>query len=230
MNKLIEKADTSKYLKRIKKIKEIIFARFPEDIVIKRASNYDEIVQAYRLVHDTYVKKGFIDSYLSGMRIRVFDAVPQMAIHIAMKEGKVIATNSFCKDSELGLPSEKVFPKEIDELRKKGVIGEFTNCSVHPDFCNTGVSAEIMRCSFSYAYYKGCDYTVAVVSPAHKEFYKINLFDVLADGRNSSEKDGDIVVAMVQNLNDLEERAIQEDKKRGKEAAFLHKFWFEENF
>ncbi|HHH75891.1 MAG TPA: hypothetical protein ENL03_02560, partial [Phycisphaerae bacterium] len=66
---------------------------------ISRALSVDDLWQAYSLVHDCYLARGYIDTMPGGARIRPFEAMPEMVTLVATTDGVVNADTGVLTDS-----------------------------------------------------------------------------------------------------------------------------------
>ena len=88
---------------------------------IERACSADDLRQAYRLVHDVFLGRGFIDADPSRMRVRIYETTPETATFVAKVGTRVVAVLSVVEDTpELGLPSDCAFKPELDAFRRAG--------------------------------------------------------------------------------------------------------------
>lgn len=208
-----------------------LFSQNPVGFTVSRAMTLDEYWQAYRLVHDCYIERGYIEPYPGGVRIRSFEAMPEMATFVAKVDGRVVAVTSVLMDSpELGLPSDRVFGDELRELRDASRrVVEITNLAVHPDYRKTNVFSELTRCCLTHAMAIKYDDLFIAISPEHARFFKeVLLFESHGDKRDYSDTVKDIVVGMRLNLRTLQGRTIETDVVL-REEAFLHDFYFARN-
>jgi ribosomal protein S18 acetylase RimI-like enzyme len=198
---------------------------------VARALTFEDHRQAYQLVHDCYVERGYIEPHPDGMRLRAFEAMPEMATFVAKADGRVIAVTSVLMDSpELGLPSDKAFGEEIAALRiEDRRVCEITNLAVDPKYRNTPVFSELTRCCLAHAMAIGYDDLFIAISPEHARFFEeVLLFEACGDRRSYSTDVVDIVVGKRLNLRTIEGRAVETDSILGAHA-FLHNFYFAEN-
>lgn len=211
-----------------KKIEKRLLKGVTPGITIKRASSYDEILDALKLVYTNYVSAGYIQENHYGLRIRPWDAVPETSDFIALKEGRVVSTIGCVYDSaKIGLPSEKTFPDETAMSRNEGKTCEFTNLAIVNEYKDNGVSGELMRACFAQAHFKKCDFVMAIVSPEHRDFYKINMFKEVGSMRKYHGTIDDKVIAMRLDLREIQQRARA--KELTEKEAFLDKYWYKTN-
>jgi ribosomal protein S18 acetylase RimI-like enzyme len=177
-----------------------LFGQHTRGAVIERACTLDELRQAYQLVHQVYVTEGYIHPHPSGMRIRVFEALPEMATFVAFceQEHRTVGVLSVVSDSaDLGLPADVVFRNELDELRNTGSsVCEVTNQAVDDEFRNSGVPTELIRAVMAQIVVRKYDEVVALVSPNHTGMYQLLGFRPIGAVRSYSQTIHDPVVPM----------------------------------
>ncbi len=163
-----------------------------------RATDIDDLRQAFRLVHDSFVGQGFIKPVAGGLRIRHFEAAGETATFVAKKDEDVVGVLGFIIDSpDLGLPSDVAFRPELDEMRRKGMkLMEGTNQTVVPAFRKSAVAMELIRCGGAHALMHRCDMTVVAISPRHAPFYEVLGFTRGSDVRSYSKDFYDPVILM----------------------------------
>jgi UDP:flavonoid glycosyltransferase YjiC (YdhE family) len=88
-------------------------------IVFKLAETREEREQAFRLLHDVYVRRGLIDPCPRGLKMSVYSFLPTTAILIGIRDGVVLSTMSLVEDSPLGLPLDELYDQEIASLRRR---------------------------------------------------------------------------------------------------------------
>lgn len=202
------------------------------EVVIERATSIQDLAAAYSLVHQVFHdERSYITPQQGGMRLRVFEALPEMATFVAKIDGQVIAVTSLVPDSpDLGLPSDQAFGRELGQLRASGrLVAEVTNLAVDPMYRNTPVFFDLTRCCFAQAEACGYDDLFVAISPEHGAFFEhVLLFEPCGDRRSYSDKILDIVEGKRLDLHNIEQRAIDTDALLGPEA-FLHDFYFSGN-
>lgn len=106
---------------------------FPKDLIFKHAETEDEIEQALRLVHDSYVELKYIRPHDSQLRFTKFQALPTSVILIAKFKDEVIGTMSIIPDSQMGLPSDATW--NLDHYRDKGhLIAEASALTIKKNY------------------------------------------------------------------------------------------------
>ena len=193
-----------------------LFGTDTKGAVIRRAVSAEDLAAAYRLVHDAFVEKGYIEPQPTGLRLRLTEALPQTATFIAEADGKVVGVQSIAVDS--------------DSIRIGGRrVCEATNQAVAADYRSTAVPTELMRCMFAHALAIGCDELITTVSPGHARFFGLLGFKQISPVRSYSAELDDPVVVMSVNIYELVERAsrAQEDEDDG--AMFVRSRCLEDN-
>ncbi len=103
----------------------------------KIADTVEELESAYRLVHDVYVKEGYMDPHPSKMRITKYNLLSKSTTFVGKHDGRVVLTMSLIPDSEHGLPMDSLFKSELDQMRNRGrYIAEVGNLASDPNFRN----------------------------------------------------------------------------------------------
>jgi len=199
--------------------------------VIKRAVSADELAAAYRLVHDVFVERGRIGPHPTGMRVGLFEALPETATFIAVDAGEVVGVQSITMNNgDLGLPSDQAFQDEIDVLRigesaiASGcghIVWEATNQAIAPAYRKSAVATELMRCVFAHAMAIGCDELITAVSPGHARFYELLGFEKTSPVRSNSAEVDDPVVVMRVNVAGLIARAVDANDDSDEATIFV---------
>jgi len=204
-----------------------LFGDDTKGAAIRRACTADELSQAYRLVHDVFLRTGFLRPEPSGVRVRLFETTSETATFIAEKNGEVVGVLSVICDSEdLSLPSDAAFKPELDGLRAKGLrLCELTNQAVNEKFRDSAVPTELMRCAIAHGIQAGFDECVAAVSPSHRSFYEMVGFGVAGAERSYSAKLHDPVIAVRLDLG----RYRKAPEGRTDTARFIRHFATEGN-
>ena len=198
---------------------------------ITRAISCEDLHQAYQLVHDVFVEKGYIEPQSGALRVRSYEASAEMATFVAKTEGRVVAVLSIVPDSDdLGLPSDRAFQEELDELRLEGrKIAEITNNAVAPEYRKTPLFMELIRACMAHALSMGIDNVFVSSNPGHAGLFRgILQAEPWGRRRKYSQKDGDLVEGTCWDLSGLEERFKAADSILGS-LAFLHRSFYSEN-
>ena len=94
----------------------------PGRLDVRNIHTDNELDEIYRLVHDAYAERGYIEPHPDGRLILYphLDHIPQTTVLVAVEGGKVVGTNSLTLDGPNGLPSDEDFKKECDAIRREG--------------------------------------------------------------------------------------------------------------
>jgi len=84
------------------------------------ACSTDTLEQAFRLVHDQYVARGYMRPEPSSWRLSVHHALPTTKVFVARDQHRVVGTMTLVPDSPLGLPLDELYGSEVTALRNEG--------------------------------------------------------------------------------------------------------------
>jgi hypothetical protein len=205
-----------------------LFNSSPEGIEIRRATYLEDFLGAYSLVYRTFVREGYINERRVGLRLRIFEALPEMATFIATADGHLAAVMSVVADSpDLGLPSDHCFKPELDELRRQGrKVCEITNLAVDERYRNSTTFPELTRVVFAQALAEGCDDVFIAISPGHARFFEEVLqFDPCGDQRDYGDEKKDLVEGKRMDLRLIRRRFVQTDQQLGTDALLENYFF-----
>ena len=202
------------------------------DTTVERAVSVPALIEAYTRVHEAYVEKGYMLPTAIGARVRAFEALPEMATFVARAGGRIVAVMSVILDTpELGLPSDHVFPVEIERLRREpGGVCEITNLAVVREYRNTPVFLQLTQACLAHAVFKGCGNMFVAVSPGHARFFRdILQFEYRGASRNYSDEVEDVVQGMRLSVTDSEWLTLRFDAAMEPGQAFLHDLYYGKN-
>ena len=147
-------------------------------LLFKLAETRSEREQAFRVLHDMYLRRGLIDPAESGLRCNVFSVLPSTALFVGMRETEVLSTMSLIEDSALGLPMEDLYSREITRLRsKRRRLAEVGALAVARGYRGKGLALMMYNLMFRWAhFYRGVDDLVIAVNPRVADFYETILF------------------------------------------------------
>ncbi len=232
---VVRRAEQTEEVKRLRR-RVAVFRRSgvigePDpQIAVHRAMTAEELRAAYRLVHEAYVEQGYITNQPGGVRVRPFEALPEMATYVAVADGRVVGVMSVVPDSrDLGLPSDKAFKEELDALRSRGRrLSEITNLAVVSDFRSSIVLMELSRAVYAYGRWAGLDDFFISISPGHGKFFESILqFAPCGDIRNYGDATIDMVEGKLFDITTGPANWLEADELLGPDA-FLYD-WFESN-
>lgn len=172
-------------------------------VSVKYAESQEELAAAFRIVHDAYVEAGYIAPHPSGMRLRIFEALPHNITFLGNVDDQPVATASLVLDSPLGLPMEESYPDEINALRRAGrKLAEVSGLATVRELRHKSMFLYVCKVLLAYAMYIGVDEMCIMISPEHEDFFReVLLFESLAGKRVINEETHDTVVACRLNLD-----------------------------
>ncbi|MGC8492426.1 MAG: N-acyl amino acid synthase FeeM domain-containing protein [Syntrophobacteraceae bacterium] len=154
---------------------------------VKVAGEIDEFKDAFSLVHDNYLRNGYLDTPKPhGMLFGIHALLPGTVVFVAKSNKNVISTISEIADTEpFGLPMDELYRGELDELRARGrKIVELSALVTPADYRWTNVVMYICKVMYQYSIDHGINDLCIAVNPKHVRFYKhILLFEDLGPER-----------------------------------------------
>jgi hypothetical protein len=147
-----------------------------QDLRFKIAETVGEFEGAYRLVHDIYVREGYMDAQPGGMRVTPFSLEPGAITFIGCEHNKVLLTVTLFRDASQGLPMDSIYKAELDMLRSsKRKIVEVGALAVESSAQLKFHSSVMMLFKFVLLYVWRqllVDDMVVVINPKHQSFYE----------------------------------------------------------
>lgn len=202
------------------------------NIVIERAVSVEALKRSYSLVHDVYCEKGYIREQKSKVRMRVFEALPEMATFVGRHDGRIVAVTSVVVDSpDLGLPSDHVYGEDIARLRAyPGSVCEITNLAIDREHRDSPAFLALTQACLAHAMAMGCGNMFIAISPGHARFFRdILQFEFWGGRRRYSDEVEDYVEGMRFDINNGPQLARRFDRCVGHKQAFLHDFYYTGN-
>jgi hypothetical protein len=208
-----------------------LFGADTNGAVIVRAISSADLQKAYKVVHDVFVEEGYILPRTCGMRVRVYEALPETATFVAKVGDAVVGVQSLVVDwQDLGLPSDESFGQEIRALRGPGRrLCEATGQSIAQAFRKSAVPTELMRCCYAHATATGCNELITTVSPGHVRFYSLLGFEQISPVRSYSAEVEDPVVVVRMNLDTIAARAAVAEEQQVGDDVFLKSYYLDDN-
>ena len=171
---------------------------------------------AFRLVYDVYIREGYELRFgrESGLWCTIHHLHPDTTIFLAEKEGSLAGSVTVMPDSRLGLPTDRIFPEPLADLRKAGRhLSEISSLVVTEE--PGGIPPELAMHLYRLAHLaslhllKSTD-IVASVMDRHRDFYsRFLLFDEVSETPRLSPKTGQQVCYARLNLETMKERYEQ---------------------
>ncbi len=145
-----------------------------EGLELSIATSKEDLSEAFRLLHENYVRSGFMKPHASGMRITKYHTLPSTTTIVAKLQGKVVGTVSLVRNGIFGSPVESIF--DLSEYRKTGGrVAEVSSLSVSREY--SGQHGKILFPLLNYLYQYsvrsfGVDYLAIAVNPTWWDFYE----------------------------------------------------------
>jgi len=92
----------------------------PTQVRVRPAASRAELEEAFRLVYRSYLSRGYAAPDPTEIRLSVHNVLPETLTFVGILRDDVIATVTLMPDSDLGLPMDGVYRKELDALRREG--------------------------------------------------------------------------------------------------------------
>jgi len=201
-------------------------------VQIHRSVTVSDFIGAYTLVHDCFVEKKYIASQSSGIRMRVYEAMPDTATFVAKAGNEVVGVISVIMDSpDLLLPSDRAFHEEIQPVRRTSrKLCEISNWAISPAYRRTSILTDLFRCFMAHLFAMNCQDAVAAISPSHKAFFALMGFDeVLGSERSYSETTNDPVLLVRLSMNSLFDRFSRISTDDSGDLAALKTYYVDSN-
>ena len=147
-------------------------------LIFKIAETREEFEGCFRLLHDAYVRNGYMEPDPSRMRVTVYNALPTTTTLCALFDNKVVGTLSLIRESAIGLPLQRAF--DLTSVRaKRGNIAEVSGLAIDPAFQQRGgmILMPLMKCLYEHCTtFFDTRHLVIAVNPRHIETYEALLF------------------------------------------------------
>jgi hypothetical protein len=186
--------------------------------------------QAWGLVHDAYVSKGYMESCPSKMRLQLQDALPEATTFLAVERpgGKALATLTVYPDGPLGLPMDVLYRRELDELRAAGrkpcEIAKLVADLDGQDGRRTLL--DLFRLAYLTARrLEACTDLVVTVNPRHERYYRrLLMFEQIGEVKAYDAVGGAPAVPLRLDL-EAAERCYRERSAAGGGQAGIYSFF-----
>ncbi|MEN0059918.1 MAG: PilZ domain-containing protein [Bdellovibrio sp.] len=149
---------------------------FDKDFSVSLATTREDLEASFRLLHDCYVDTGIYESQPSGLRVTLFSILPTTTTIVVKYRGQVVGTVSLVMDTSAGFPSDNVYSKENEHIRKGATrLVEVSALAISKNFRNGkhGVAMLLMKYLYLYSrMYMRSSQLVCVVHPRAEVFYR----------------------------------------------------------
>jgi hypothetical protein len=189
--------------------------------------------KAFRLVYDVYIREEYDLRFgrESGLWCTIHHLHPDTTIFLAEKEGRLAGSVTVIPDSRLGLPTDRIFPEPLADLRKAGRrLSEISSLVVTEE--PGGIPPELAMHLYRLAHLASLHLLertdiVASVMARHRDFYsRFLLFDDASEAPRLSPKTGQQVSYVRLNLETMKER-YEKRYARAKGRRNLYRWFFQ---
>jgi hypothetical protein len=176
---------------------------------IKFAESLEEFKEAFSLLHDVYLKMGYLSAPKPhGMLYGVHSLLPDTVVFVAKSYKTVISTLTEIFDTDaFGLPMDAIYREETDALRAQGrKIVELSALVTPKNLRWRNLFMYLAQVMYWYSVYRGVNDLCIAVNPKHVRFYKsIFLFEDFGPERHFPKVQAP-AVALRLNLDDIVEK------------------------
>lgn len=177
------------------------------------ARSQGDLEDAFALVYRSYVRAGLDSPNPTGLRLTDYHFLPTTDVILARNAGVPIATASLIVDGDLGLPAEKIYSREINQLKESGFhlaeVGSLADRRESPArFIQMFRILSILIAQASKQ--RGCNGLIAATHPRHARFYIRQIgFEAFGEVKPCPYAKGNPAVAL---LLDFEEHRRRDTK------------------
>lgn len=146
---------------------------------------FREVCECWSLVQQEYEKLGYAEWLPCGLRFALRDFYPGSELFITRELQRTVGTFTIVGGENTHLPSEAVFPNEIQQMRAQGLrVLEATKFAAREDTYQNQRSVYLMIAQlFGRARQLGVDRVVITVNPRHEQFW-VKRFGFSVAGRS----------------------------------------------
>ena len=139
------------------------------------ASSLDQVLEAWRLVYSNYRRMELIDPNPHRLHTTADAPQPTSAVIIGSIRHQVVSTLTCIRDTDMSLPLDREYKKELDELRSTG--RRLTEIGLLADRRQQLARAAdsmfmLMHYAYDYAFRDGGTDLIIGVHPRHARFYR----------------------------------------------------------
>lgn len=185
---MAESALAKRHLAYLRRGRYLVLDRTWQDrLVIQWAETLEDRRAAFSLVHDEYLRLGYLSGPTpSGMIYRLHHVLPTSSTLLLKDRDTVVGTLTHVLDTDLyGLPMEKIYADELNALRRQGRrLAELSALAVRRNYCLQSLFMLLVRAAYGYALERRVTDFCIMVNPRHASFYRtLFLFEDLGPER-----------------------------------------------
>jgi len=154
---------------------EALRAAAESEPVVRIATRRNELLDAFRLVYQAYLRAGLCEPNPHRMRVTPYHLLPTTEVLVAVSDSNVAATMTLVRDGGLGLPMECVYPEEVAARREQGIeLGEVSCLAARQEDLRRAfpLLVRVMSLCAQCARSRGLDELLIAVHPRHAGFYE----------------------------------------------------------
>lgn len=196
--------------------RQCTYARAPlADCVLRVANCTEDYLAAFRLVHESYVDRGWIEPQPGGLWITMYHVLPESTVYVMTYRNKYIGTVSIITDSDIKLPIDHTWASETQGLRAAGArLGEIGSLALSKGYRRTGLGHVLMASVWRMVWARQIvtDFLIAVSSEVEDYYRAIFNFEVYGPVRPyrgfagaSAAPEDDLVIGLRQRLDGVHE-------------------------
>ena len=203
-------------------------------IEFRAAVTPEDYFSAFHLVYNTFVKSGFIKPSASPFRLapqhsnkdsRVF-----IGFHRKGRTEKSIYSISIFPDSDMGLPMDTVFKKELDYLRSQGrFVAEAGHLAADPLYKMNTMNIPMLGNKILHQYasqHLNADDIVIAIHPKYRWIYEdLLLFEKIGEIKEYAYANNNPALAMRLDLRTAQKKYQQAYKHMSKKNNLYHFFF-----
>jgi len=181
----------------------------PETFRIKWAETRAELKQAFSLVHEEYVRMGYIrEPNPARLHFSIHNLLPNASTLVMQKGGETVSTLSRIVDDPcFALSMDSLYHEELNVLRDEGrTICEVCALATSRSHQHSNLFMFLFRTMFVDSVNNGMDDICIMVNPKHAAFYKTILLLEELGGVKFYPRVGAPAVALRLDLREYEER------------------------
>jgi hypothetical protein len=130
----------------------------------------------------------------------------------------------------MGIPADKIFPDEIEALRKRfTIIAEYSGMALREKKKSRSIVMEMIRCLLWHSFKSGIQAGIMMISPAHKPFFSFFGCEQIGGIRNACPGGDDPVILMYWNPISLLHKWNSPEWKCEEWENFLKHYLIEKN-
>ncbi|MBI4358465.1 MAG: PilZ domain-containing protein [Candidatus Omnitrophica bacterium] len=183
------------------------------------AQTFEELKEAYHLVYQEFLKRGYSKEKQSKMYYHLYSLLPETRTFLLHEKGTLLGTVTLVPQSALGLPMERVFPDEVKKLKEEGrKLAEVTLLSVDQSafgknrFLLTNLKKlasafRLFKILFDSARYHGITDLIIGMHPKHERLYRYLAFETIGPIRSYPGAEGKPALLMRLDIKRAIERS-----------------------